>query len=148
MLSAETFLWVKSFHIIAVVCWFAVLFYLPRLFVYHSTSEDEISKERFKIMERKLIRGIGNPSMIATLALGIWLASFNWEYYKTVLWFWLKVSCVLILVIYHHVCIYLWKQFCKDCNTRSHIFYRWFNEFPVLLLIIIVCLVVIRPTTT
>ncbi len=139
-------LWVKSFHIIAVICWFAVLFYLPRLFVYHAMSEDNISKDRFKIMERKLIRGIGNPSMVATLALGIWLASYQWEYYQGAMWFWLKAFCVLILVVYHFSCIYLWKQFCADNNTRTHIFYRWFNEFPVLLLVIIVCLVVVKPT--
>lgn len=139
-------LWVKSFHIIAVVCWFAVLFYLPRLFVYHAMSDDEISNERFKIMERKLIRGIGNPSLITTIILGFWAASYNWDYYQAASWFWLKVALVAILVVYHIVCIYLWKQFCADNNTRSHIFYRWFNEFPVILLIIIVCLVVIKPS--
>jgi len=117
-----------------VVCWFAVLFYLPRLFVYHSMSDDEISKERFKVMERKLIRGIGNPSMIATFILGIWLVSYSWDYYKASSWFWLKIALVVLLAIYHHTCIYIWKQFCLDKNARSHIFYRWFNEFPVLLL--------------
>lgn len=138
-------LWVKSFHIIAVICWFAVLFYLPRLFVYHAMSDDEISKERFKVMERKLIRGIGNPSMIATFILGIWLATYQWSYYQVSTWFWIKISCVLILAAYYHMCIRIWKQFCADQNTRSHVFYRWFNEFPVLLLVIIVCLVVIKP---
>ncbi len=139
-------LWVKSFHIISVVCWFAVLFYLPRLFVYHSMSEDEISKERFKVMERKLLRGIGTPSMIATFIFGIWLASYNWDYYQHSLWFWIKMSLVVVLSIYHHICIHIWRQFCADKNTRSHVFYRWFNEFPVILLIAIVCLVVVKPT--
>lgn len=139
-------LWVKSFHIIAVVCWFAALFYLPRLFVYHSMSDDKISRERFKIMERKLLRGIGTPSMVATLILGAWVAAYNWEYYQSALWFWLKIALVLILVIYHFLCVYLWKQFCLDKNTRSHIFYRWFNEFPVLLLVAIICLVVVKPS--
>ncbi|MGH1441152.1 MAG: protoporphyrinogen oxidase HemJ [Cellvibrionaceae bacterium] len=139
-------LWVKSFHIISVICWFAVLFYLPRLFVYHAMSEDSISKERFKVMERKLIRGIGNPSMIATYIFGIWLVTFNWEYYQQATWFWAKVMLIIILSIYHHWCIRIWKQFCDDNNTRSHIFYRWFNEFPVLLLIAIVCLVVVKPS--
>lgn len=139
-------LWVKSFHIIAVVCWFAVLFYLPRLFVYHAQSDDQISKDRFKIMERKLIRGIGNPSMIATIILGVWLASYHWSYYHTATWFWIKIVGVVTLMVYHFLCIHLWKQFCADQNMRSHIFYRWFNEFPVLLLIAIVCLVVIKPT--
>lgn len=139
-------LWVKAFHIISVVCWFAVLFYLPRLFVYHAMSEDTISKERFKVMERKLIRGIGNPSMIATYVFGIWLVTYAWSFYKESPWFWLKIALVVILTFYHHMCIYLWRQFCLDKNTRSHIFYRWFNEFPVLLLIVIVCLVVVKPT--
>lgn len=138
-------LWVKSFHIISVICWFAVLFYLPRLFVYHAMSEDSISKERFKVMERKLIRGIGNPSMIATYIFGIWLVTFNWEYYQQATWFWVKVMLIIILSIYYHWCIRIWKQFCADNNTRSHIFYRWFNEFPVLLLVAIVCLVVVKP---
>ena len=138
-------LWIKSFHIIAVICWFAVLFYLPRLFVYHAMSEDDISKKRFIIMERKLLRGIGHPSMIVTLILGVWLSSYQWDYYQASTWFWLKAACVCVLVIYHATCTYLWHQFNINRNMRSHIFYRWFNEFPVLLLIIIVCLVVIKP---
>ena len=77
----------KSISHIAVICWFAVLFYLPRLFVYHAMSEDQVSKDRFIIMERKLLRGIGNPSMIATLLLGIWLVSYQWEYYQSSTWF-------------------------------------------------------------
>lgn len=139
-------LWVKAFHLIAVICWFAVLFYLPRLFVYHAMSEDTISKERFKVMERKLIRAIGNPSIIAVFVLGIWLVTFNWSYYKTATWFWLKVALVLMLAVYYHACIRIWRQFCADKNPRSHVFYRWFNEVPVLMLIGIVCLVVIKPT--
>jgi putative membrane protein len=145
MLWAEGFFWIKAFHIISVVCWFAVLFYLPRLFVYHAMSEDKISKERFKIMERKLIRGIGNPSMIATYIFGIWLVTYNWAYYQSSLWFWIKIVLIVILTGYHHVCIRIWKQFNNDENKRSHVFYRWFNEFPVLLLIAIVCLVVVKP---
>ena len=139
-------LWVKAFHIISVICWFAVLFYLPRLFVYHAMSEDTISNERFKVMERKLIRGIGTPAMIATYIFGFWVTSYNLSYYNESTWFWLKIALVLILTIYYHVCIYFWKQFRDDNNTRSHIFYRWFNEFPVILLIVIVCLVVVKPT--
>jgi putative membrane protein len=138
-------LWVKAFHIISVVCWFAVLFYLPRLFVYHAMSEDKISKERFKIMERKLIRGIGNPSMIATYVFGIWLVTYNWDYYQISIWFWIKLFLVFVLTGYHHTCIRIWKQFNKDQNQRSHVFYRWFNEVPVLFLIAIVCLVVVKP---
>jgi putative membrane protein len=83
--------------------------------------------------------------MIATFALGIWLVSYQWAYYQSATWFWLKAFCVLLLAIYHFICIRIWKSFCADNNTRTHVFYRWFNEFPVLLLIAIVCLVVIKP---
>ena len=106
--------WIEALHIISVVCWFAALFYLPRLFVYHALAEDEISIERFKVMERQ-------P------------------------WFLIKVTLVVLLVVYHHVCLYLMRQFRNDNNTRSHVFYRWFNEIPVLFLIAIVVLVVVRP---
>ena len=138
-------LWVKAFHIIAVVCWFAVLFYLPRLFVYHAMSEDKISKERFIIMERKLIRGIGNPSMIAVYVFGFWLVSYNWAYYSGAIWFWVKLALVAALTVYHHRCIQLWKAFRDDNNTHSHVFYRWFNEAPVIVLIAVVCLAVVKP---
>lgn len=138
-------LWIKAFHIISVICWFAVLFYLPRLFVYHASCEDKIGSERFKVMERRLLRGIGTPSMIATFIFGIWLATWSWDYYRQEPWFWLKMVLVVILTIYHHVCIYFWRQFAVDRNTRSHTFYRWFNEFPVILLVAIVCLVVVKP---
>ncbi len=138
-------LWVKAFHIIAVICWFAALFYLPRLFVYHAMSEDDISRERFKIMERKLYRGIATPSMIATLLLGGWLASFNWGYYQTSLWFWLKLGLVVLLVGYHHLCGRYLRQFSQDQCNYNHLFFRWFNEFPVLLLVAIVLLVVLKP---
>jgi putative membrane protein len=138
-------LWVKSFHIVAVVCWFAALFYLPRLFVYHSQSSDQTSIDRFKVMERKLYRGIATPSMIATIVLGVWLISYNVEGYLQMGWLHAKLTLVAILIAYHHYCGRLLKQFANDTNTRSHIFYRWFNEFPVLLLIAIVILVVVKP---
>ncbi len=138
-------LWVKAFHIIAVICWFAMLFYLPRLFVYHAMAEDSASKERFCIMERKLYRGIGTPSMIATVILGGWLASFNWEYYANSLWFWIKMALVFVLIGYHHMCGAFVKKFKHNAVTQNHVFFRWFNEFPVLLLIPIVVLVVVRP---
>lgn len=137
-------LWIKSFHIIAVVCWFAVLFYLPRLFVYHAMTEDEAGKERFKVMERKLFRGIGSPSMVATLVFGGWTASYNWAYYSSSLWFWLKLLLVAVLVAYHHVCGAYIKKFARDEAPKNHVFFRWFNEFPVLLLVAIVLLVVLK----
>lgn len=138
-------LWVKAFHIIAVVCWFAALFYLPRLFVYHAMSEDEASRERFKIMERKLYRGIATPSMVATLVFGVWLASFQWDYYRLANWFWIKVALVVVLIGYHHLCGRYLRLFREDLNPHSHRYFRVFNEFPVLLLLGIVILVVVRP---
>jgi len=138
-------LWVKAFHIVAVICWFAALFYLPRLFVYHAQSSDLVSIERFKVMERKLFRGIGTPSMIATLILGGWLVTYNLDGYLQSGWFHAKLTLVIILMAYHMYCGKLLKTFARDANTRSHVFYRWFNEFPVILLITIVILVVVKP---
>lgn len=137
-------LWVKAFHIIAVVTWFAALFYLPRLFVYHAMAEDSVSRERFKIMERKLYRGIMTPSMIATLVLGFWLLWLNPVWMKMG-WMHVKLLLVFLLVGYHHVCLAYMKKFAADANTKSHVFYRWFNEVPVVLLIAIVILAVVKP---
>ncbi|WP_323814282.1 protoporphyrinogen oxidase HemJ [Cellvibrio sp. NN19] len=138
-------LWIKAFHIISVVSWMAALFYLPRLFVYHSMSEDEISRERFKIMERKLLRGIANPAMMATFVFGIWMVWLGWDYYSTQIWFWCKITLVILLTGYHHACIAYWKQLRDDRCTKSHKFFRVFNELPVFLLIGIVILVVVKP---
>jgi protoporphyrinogen IX oxidase len=139
------YLWIKALHIIAVTCWFAALFYLPRLFVYHSMSEDEASKERFKIMERKLYRGIMTPSAVIAIALGGYLIAMNPQFYLQSTWMQVKLFCVALLIIYHFMCGHFLKQFRDAINSRSHVFYRWFNEFPVLLLIAIVILVVVRP---
>jgi putative membrane protein len=138
-------LWLKAFHIIAVVTWFAALFYLPRLFVYHAMSEDKISKDRFKVMERKLYRGIMTPSMIVVIALGIWMLTFNPSYYFSQGWMHAKLTLVAFLVGYHFMCGSLLKKFAQDINDKGHVFYRWFNEVPVLFLIAIVILVVVRP---
>jgi putative membrane protein len=137
-------LWVKAFHIIAMVCWFAGLFYLPRLFVYHAMSEDSASIERFKIMERKLYRGISTPSMLITVFLGVWLLSYDVAGYMAAGWMHAKLTLVGVLIVYHFYCGRLLKQFANDQNTRSHVFYRWFNEAPVIALVAIVILVV-RP---
>jgi len=138
-------LWIKAFHLMAMVTWFAGLFYLPRLFVYHAMSEDQISNERFKTMERKLYRGITNPSMVATLIFGFWLLGLNLEFYLSQGWMHAKLVLIAILVAYHLYCGHLVRVFRDDANTRSHIFYRWFNEFPVLLLVGIIILAVVRP---
>ncbi|MBE8718449.1 protoporphyrinogen oxidase HemJ [Cellvibrio polysaccharolyticus] len=138
-------LWIKAFHIIAVVTWFAALFYLPRLFVYHSMSEDETSRERFKIMERKLYRGIATPSMVVVILLGAWMSYLNWAWYSQTGWYWCKLILVAILMGYHHACAVYMRQLKEDRCRKSHVFFRWFNEFPVLLLVGIILLVVVKP---
>ena len=140
------YLWLKTFHIISIVCWFAGLFYLPRLFVYHAQSEDTVSKERFSLMERKLYRGIMGPAMIATLIFGGWLISLNpGAYFSQGGWMHAKLTLVVLLIGYHHMCGAQVKRFARGENTRSHVCYRWFNEVPVLILLAIVILVVVRP---
>lgn len=139
-------LWVKAFHLISVVTWFSAMFYLPRLFVYHAMCDDEAGNARFKIMERKLYRGIMTPSAILTLVFGGWLLSFySLEQIAAMHWLHAKLSLVLLLFVYHGVCGRMLKQFAVDKNQRSHIFYRWFNEFPVLLLIAVIILAVVKP---
>ena len=135
-------LWVKAFHIIFVVTWFAGLFYLPRLFVYHAMSDDAVSIERFKTMERKLLVGIMTPSAVLAVATGLWL----WLGYGiTGGWLHAKIVLVVVLLAYHVWCARLTADFKHDRNTRGHVWYRWFNEFPVLLLVAIVILVEVKP---
>ena len=134
--------WIKALHIVFVIAWFAGLFYLPRLFVYHATAEDAVSRERFKVMERKLYRGIMTPSMILALVFGTWLwlgygFRGNWLIAKLVL--------VGLLIGYHFWMGALLKDFAGDANRHSHVFYRWVNEIPVVLLAAIVILVVVKP---
>jgi protoporphyrinogen IX oxidase len=136
--------WVLAFHVIAVICWFAALFYLPRLFVYHAMSEDEISIERFKVMQRKLYRGIANPSMIATIIFGLWLVTLVPAYLNEI-WFQLKAGLVLLLIGYHHMCLSHMKRLAEDRNDKTHVYFRVFNEVPVLFLVGIVILVVVKP---
>jgi putative membrane protein len=139
-------LWVKAFHVVSVITWFAALFYLPRLFVYHSMANDEISIERFKVMERKLYKGIMMPSFVVATTLGIWmLEDYAWDSYSQQYWLQTKLLLVALLVIYHFYCGHLVKVFKSNKNTRSDVFYRWFNEFPVLILLAIIILIVIKP---
>lgn len=140
------YLWLKAFHIIAVVAWFAALFYLPRLFVYHAQAEDSVSKERFKVMERKLYRGIMTPSMVVTVGLGIaMLMTPLGQVWLTMGWMHLKLALVAALVVYHFWCGRLLQQFKADQNPHSHIWYRWFNEAPLIVLVGSVLLVVFKP---
>ncbi len=135
-------LWLKAFHIVFVVTWFAGLFYLPRLFVYHAMSEDEVSHERFKMMERKLFNGIMTPSAVLTVVLGTWL----WLGYGfSGGWLHAKLALVAMLVAYHVYCYRLLVAFRENRNRHGHVFYRWLNELPVLILIAAVVLVVVKP---
>ena len=136
-------LWVKSFHLIFMVTWFAGLFYLPRLFVYHAMSEDQVSIERFKLMERKLYWGIMAPGAVLTIATGIWLW-LGW-FRGQASWIHAKMALVAILVGYHLCCGMLLRDFAAGRNTKSHAWFRWFNEFPVVVLIATVLLVVFKP---
>jgi len=139
-------LWLKALHLIFMVTWFAGLFYLPRLYVYHAMSDDEISNERFKVMERKLFYGIMTPGMMITLLFGIWmLIDYAWVMYSTMGWLHAKLALLIGLVIYHYYCYRYLLDFKLNRNTRSHIFYRWFNEVPVLFLVLIVILAVVKP---
>ena len=137
-------IWIKAFHLISIITWFAGLFYLPRLFVYHSMAEDEISLDRFKVMERRLLLGIMTPSMLFVLFLGGWLIWLNPSYLNQG-WMHAKLLFVFLLIIYHHWCVILVKKFKMDANNKSHSWYRWFNEVPTVLLISIVILTVVKP---
>ncbi|PIE40903.1 MAG: TIGR00701 family protein [Gammaproteobacteria bacterium] len=131
-------LWLKAFHVVAMVCWFAGIFYLPRLFVYHTQAlkeDDTQGSERFKIMERKLYRGIMTPAAVVTAALGIWMLVDRWDnYFSQATWMHIKLVLVILLLGYHHACGSLLKKFAADSNVRSERFFRMFNEIPVFIL--------------
>jgi putative membrane protein len=138
-------LWVKSFHIFFVICWFAGLFYLPRLFVWHAMTEDQAGRERFKVMERKLYRGIMTPCMVLTLVFGVWLMYLRGWVDLQMGWMHAKLALVALVVVYHHLCLYHMKRFREDRNTHSHVYFRWFNEAPTVVLLLIIILVVVKP---
>jgi putative membrane protein len=127
-------LWIKSLHIIFMVTWFAGLFYLPRLFVYHAMSDDRPGIERFKVMERKLFYGIMTPGAVLTIVFGVWL----WLGYGfSGGWLHAKLTLVAVLIAYHFYCSKLLADFKHDRNQHGHVFYRWFNEIPVVILIVV-----------
>ena len=136
---------VKSLHIIFMVTWFAGLFYLPRLFVYHALASpgDRVGIDRFKTMERKLYRGIMTPAAVLTIAFGLWL----WLVYGiTGGWLYAKLALVVLLVAFHAYLGMLLRDFAQDRNRHSHVFYRWINEIPALpILVGVVFLVVLKP---
>ena len=134
-------LWYKTLHIIFMITWFAGLFYLPRLFVYHAMSKDQISLDRFEIMERKLFWGIMTPGGILTIIFGIYLIQFH----QMLLWLQLKIFLVFLLVLYHIWCGKIMYNFKNGINSHGHVWYRVFNEIPVIMLIVIIYLVVFKP---
>jgi len=132
----------KALHIIFLVTWFAGLFYLPRLFVYHALTDDSAGRERFKRMERKLFYGIMTPGGVLTVVFGTWL----WLGYGFGGgWLHAKLAIVALLIAYHLYCGKLLNDFKHDRNRHSHVWYRWFNEVPVVLLVGAVLLVVLKP---
>jgi putative membrane protein len=142
--STELYLWLKALHVIAVIAWMAGMLYLPRLFVYHcEVAPGSAESERFKLMERKLMRTIINPSMIAVWVLGLTLAVVTHAYAQG----WLQVKFVLVLVLsgIHGFLATCMKAFARDANRRTQRFYRIVNEVPALLMVLIVILVVVKP---
>ncbi len=138
-------LWVKAFHIVFMVTWFAGLFYLPRLFVYHALTEDAAGNERFKVMERKLFFFI-TPWAGLTVLLGLWMLwDYAWQAYSSSGWLHTKLALVGLLIGYHIYCGKLVRDFKHDRNAHGHVFYRWLNEMPVLVLIAIVILTTVKP---
>jgi protoporphyrinogen IX oxidase len=136
-----TVLWIKSLHIVFLVTWYAGLFYLPRLFVYHAMAEDTAGRERFEIMERKLYWGIMAPGALLTIVFGAWL----FVYGVAGAWLYAKLGVVALTLAYHAYCGKLMLDFARDRNTKSHVWYRWFNEVPVVFLIATVVLAVVKP---
>jgi len=141
--------WVKAFHVIAVIAWLAGMLYLPRLFVYHCTAENgSVQSETFKTMERRLLRFIINPAMIATWLLGLWLAWHGPD--SSYGWFasgWLSAKLVLVVILsaLHGLCARWVKDFAADRNRHSQRFYRLINEIPAILMAAIVILAVVKP---
>ncbi len=138
-------IWIKALHIIFMVAWFAGIFYLPRLFVNHAMSDDPAVQKQLEIMEQKLYRFI-TPWMILTLIFGIWLLiDYAWAAYAHMLWLKIKLGLVLLLVIYHFYCGRIIRQLKTEPDRRSHVWFRWFNELPVFILIAVVILATVKP---
>ena len=137
-------LWIQGLHVIFVVTWFAGLFYLPRIFVYYAQAEDDTTRMTLAIMARKLYKFV-TPLMMLAIVLGLWRLSYALDYYLTSLWMQLKLAGVVFLLIYHVQCGRYVKLINSGDGHRSHVFYRFFNEIPVLFLFAIVLLVYVRP---
>ena len=138
-------IWIKALHIIFMVTWFAGLFYLPRLFVYHADCHDDPGHTRFLVMERKLFAIMTIGAVITTI-FGVWLlADYAWAAYRDSGWLITKLVLVGGLIVYHAYCWTIVRDFRAGTAQHSHVFYRWINEIPALLLIAIVLLAVAKP---
>ena len=138
-------IWIKALHIIFMVAWFAGIFYLPRLFVNHAMSDNEAVHKQLELMEQKLYRFI-TPWMVLTLIFGTWLLiDYAWVAYAPMLWLKIKLLLILPLVAYHFYCGRIIKQLKTNPQLRSHTWFRWFNEIPVLILFAVVLLAVAKP---
>lgn len=146
MLDGDLYLWVKALHVISVIAWMAGLLYLPRLFIYHCDAEiGSPQSETFKVMERRLLRAIMNPAMIASLVLGVLLIAHLGAELLSQGWFHVKILCLLIMMGMH-MKMGAWRRaFAEDRNTHSTKFYRWMNEVPTVLMIVIVIMVIVQP---
>ena len=138
-------LWIKALHVIFMVTWFAGIFYLPRLFVYHAMAIDSISIARFKVMEQKLYIGIATPGALLTTFFGVWLLIADWQRYAHLRWMHWKLLLVILLWLYHLYCGRVWLNFKRGNNKRGHVYYRWVNEIPTVLLVGIIVLVIVQP---
>lgn len=142
----DYYLWIKALHVIAVIAWMAGMLYLPRLYVYHADAKPgSPTSETFKVMERRLLRAIINPAMIAAWLFGILMVTANWEGLKTQGWLHAKIAFVLLLNAVHGLFARWRKDFANDRNKHSAKFYRIWNEIPTVLMIAIVILVIVRP---
>lgn len=144
MLSGDAYLWVKALHIISVIAWMAGLLYLPRLYVYHCQAQvGSNQSETLKIMERRLLRAIMNPAMIATWGFGLWMyvSMEAWDYG----WAHAKLALVVLLTVSHMFMAKWRRDFERDLNTRPETFFRIANEVPTVLMIIIVIIVIVKP---
>lgn len=144
-LTMDNYLWVKAFHVISIISWMAALLYMPRLFIYHGRQQEGSKAcDTFKTMERKLQKFIMTPAMIASWLFGLMLAFFFVDHWSAP-WFHVKLLMVVFLTGFHYVLTVWRKDFELDCNVRSERFYRFANEVPTVLMIIIVVMVIVKP---
>jgi len=142
----DSYRWMRAFHIISMIAWMAGMFYLPRLYVYHAdVAVGSDQSELFKVMERRLLRGIINPAMIATFLFGILLLMTPGVVDWSAGWIHMKLTAVLIMSGYHGFLSRWRKAFARDENRHSSKFFRWMNEVPTVLMVIIVIMVTVKP---